>query len=473
MCARRTPPGKRLAMADNTAIPSPASDIRDSINATRSLALNQTTLGEEQFHFLQQIFPHQRDFVVSECGKLSPGNLPLTFSGTFAQLSPWTKVRAEVCLFDTGEGRHVVIRISRPEADTAYAYLSQYSVDPGEPISPDEVAPTTGLGSCVQEISFSPAASHMVFSTLDYTAKGADQSVYPDAWKAEFPVRHVNKGLNFSADITLGEGLHGSLQFMLHGFDNAAPKHRCLISGDEYGPRFRLTRALTGSLTIAPLRLNLTGTSIGLPLARPLGAPLWPHILVEGTVIVDTIAVEVTAALHTYFPELSLSFTGFPSLGQLITHVGLSLNSLPVPLSQMLDVTLSTLTIVLNLNEKSVSEISFSLTTKGDIDLIKDVISLKPTLTMQIYFPLDAEWRSIEGSLKGHWTFEGITFNAELAYPSLQFYAGMDKPVSTKRLLQRLLPGIDLPELSFTKMEIEGNVLAKSFWARIEAEIGS
>src|SRR5271165_6824402 len=238
-------------MTDNALSPTPLSDIRGHIDASRSLTLSETTLGAEQFQLLQQIFPHQKEFVVSDCGNLSSANLPLIFSGTFAQLFPWTKMRAEVCLFDTGEGRHVVIRISRPEADTAYAYLSQYSVDPGEPSSPDEVAPTTGLGSCVQEISFSPAASHMVFSTLDYTAKGADQSVYPDAWKAEFPVRHVNKGLNFSADITLGEGLHGSLQFMLHGFDNAAPKHRCLISGDEYGPRFRLTRALTGSLTIA------------------------------------------------------------------------------------------------------------------------------------------------------------------------------------------------------------------------------
>ena len=123
-------------------------------------------------------------------------NLP-DFFGHVCAAVPLDEGAADVCLFDTGEGRHVVIRISRPEIDTAYAYLSQYSVDPGEPISPNEVAPTTGLGSCVQEIRFSSAVSHMIFSTLDYTAKGAEQSFYPDAWKAEFPVRQVKKGLNF------------------------------------------------------------------------------------------------------------------------------------------------------------------------------------------------------------------------------------------------------------------------------------
>ena len=53
---------------------------------------------------------------------------------------------------------------------------------------------------------------------------------------------------------------------------------------------------------------------------------------------------------------------------------------------------------------------------------------------MQIYHPLDAALRSIEGNLTGQWTFEGITFTTELAYPSLDFYAGMDKgqTVSTK-----------------------------------------
>ena len=60
---------------------------------------------------------------------------------------------------------------------------------------------------------------------------------------------------------------------MFNGFDNAVQKHQCVIGADEYGPWFRLTKAMTGSLTVAPLHLNVTGISIVLPLARPLGVP--------------------------------------------------------------------------------------------------------------------------------------------------------------------------------------------------------
>jgi hypothetical protein len=462
-------------MANHTLGLSPLSDLRAHIDGTRSLTLNETTLGVEQFRFLRQVFPHERDFVLSDCGDLSSTSRPLTFAGTFAQLFPWEKVRAEVCLFDLGGIRHAILRITKPEAAAVYAYLSQFSIAPGEPISRAEVAPTTGLGSYLKAISFSSAASHLIFSTLDCTIEGADQSFYPDAWKPEFPLRQVNQGLNFSADVTLSEGLRGSLPSMLNGLDSINLTHQCLISGDEYGPRFRLTRAITGSLTIAPLQLQLTGTTIVMPLARPLGSRLYPQILAESAVKVGSATVQVTAALHPFYPELSLSFSSFPSLGQLINQVGLKVSFLPVPLSQMLEIKLSTLAVVLNLQEKSVSEISFNLTMASEVKMLRGVVSLKPELTAQIYSLADPELRSVEGRLTGKWTFEGVTFTTELEYPSSDFYASMDpqQKVSSKGLVQRLLPNIDLPALTFTTMQIKGSVLEESFWARIEATIGN
>ncbi|HEY5777827.1 MAG TPA: hypothetical protein VIT00_03770, partial [Terrimicrobiaceae bacterium] len=458
------------------------SDIKGRIEAAKSLIVNETTLGQKQWQFFAQIFPlvpQEQGLNLSNCTIVSSTGNSLTVTGTFARLFPRENVLVDVCLFDAGTARHAVIRIPRPEADTAYAYLSQYSVDPGEPISPKEVAPTTSLGAYVQEISFSSTSKSMVFSTLDFTATGATRSSYPPAWQTDFPVEHVGKGLNFGAEISLDEDLDGFVHSRLAGFAGGRSLHWCLIHADEgasleEGPLFKCTRAMTDKLTVGPLSLNLQGISIVLALARPLGGRIGPRMLVEGTVTVGTTALQVTAAFNYYYSELSLSFTDFPSLGDLLPQVGLSLDSLPVPLSQMLDVRLSTLTIVADLDDKSVAAISFGLSTANDIELIRDVISLKPTLEMQIYAPLDAALRSIEGSLKGQWTFEGITFTTGLAYPSLHFYAGMDQGqrVSTKKLVQRLFPGIDLPELAFTAMEIEGNVLEKSFWARIEAEIG-
>jgi hypothetical protein len=497
---------KGYTSTDNAISPRPLSDIRGDIHPTRPFTLNETTLGAEQFDLLQQLFPHQKDFVVSDCGNLSSANLPLTFSGTFAQLFPWEKVHVDICIFGEGTARHTVLRIAITERESACAYLSQFSINSEEQPSPSEVAPTTALGSHIQNVKFRPAIrdqaiTHMVFSTVDYTENNSHY--YPEAWKTEFPVQQISRGLNFFADITLDDDLDRSLEVMLKGFGGGVPTDRALIDSGDGGPFLRFTRAMTGNLNIKPLRMNLTGTSLLLSLARPLGARSLARILVEGTVTIDTSpGLKVRAEYNSYYPELSLSFEGFPSLKQLLTHAGLKSveDYFPEPLSQMLDIHLSKLTIVFELNgnyqvvpdARSVTGISLELTTpkeKPDIHLIKDLISLKPSLVMNISAPFDEESRSIEGDLKGVWTLEGTKFATQLAFPSLNFYAGMprclkhgvgncqkcgldagQKP-STEKIVPRLLPGIDLPVLTLEAMEIEGNFRDKSFSANIRADI--
>jgi len=68
-----------------------------------------------------------------------------------------------------------------------------------------------------------------------------------------------------------------------------------------------------------------------------------------------------------------------------------------------LDIQLAKLGMVLNLNDKSIPEVSFSLTTQKEIDIIPTIISVKPSLDMQVYAPFEEEFREIEGDLKGIW----------------------------------------------------------------------
>jgi hypothetical protein len=323
----------------------------------------------------------------------------------------------------------------------------------------------------------------MVFSTADFTNKESDSAFYPEAWKKEFPVQQVSKGLNFLADLELNDELDGPLTGRLKG----SKGYQALIDSGEAGPFVTFTRESKGSLDLKPFSLNLTGTGIVLSLVRPMGTRSWPRIFVEGTVTVGAPpGLQVTAEYNLYYPQLLLSFAGFPSLKQLLRHAGLKSveDVFPEALSQMLDLRLSALTIEFelndnyefNLNAKSVSEISFALTTPDDapdIHLIKDIISLKPTLEMNIHAPFDEESRSIEGDLKGTWTLDGVKFTTELSFPSLDFYAGMapSQSVSTEKIVQRLLPGIDLPVVTLQAMEVEGNFSDKSFSADISAEI--
>jgi hypothetical protein len=467
-------------MTDNPG--SPLKDIRESIRTTTSLTLNAEIVGKKPFDLLKRIFPHQKDFVLSKCDNLSPTTLPLTFTGTFAQLFPWQNVPVGVCLFDAGTERHAVLRIPILAPDSAYAFLSQYSVDPDpdEPMPPFEIAPTTGLGDYVQNITFGQAPSHMIFSTLRYTAGDAR---IPDTFAGleELPLAPVGRGLNFAADIRLArhvEYLDEVLRSRLTAFKVSSVPYLCLIQAGEddssaQRPVCKFTRAVEKvEIAAGQVRLGLQGMSIVLALARPAGEYVASRVLLEGWVTVSAKVLHVTAAFDFYFSELSLTFTEFPTLGQLLQEVGLDLGALPVPLAQVMTLTLSELVIGIDLANKSLSSLSFTIGPERNIELMNKFITFKPTLTMQIYSPLKAE-RSFKGSLTGDWTVEGIKFETGVAYPSLHFYARMrEKALSTKGLVQRLMPGVNLPELIFTTMEIEGNVREKTFAAVIEAEIG-
>jgi len=459
--------------------------IKVDIGSEKTLTLDAAILGEAQRQCFAQIFPLPRPqvFTLFGCEIKSSTHGALIIHGTFAQLFPRKNVEADVCLFDSGTARHAVVRIPVPQnADAAFAYLSQYSVDEGDLVDPEKEAPTTSLGEYIENVTFSSTKS-MIFSTFDYTADENARSSYPFAGPEEFPVEHVRKGLNFAADISLDKE-DGDLdefvgaRLVPTGLDFEPPPYWCLVhaydgSSVEQRPVFRFTRPIKNAtlpIVDQKLVLSLEDMSIVLELARPLGGRRGPQILVDGTVKVSSNTLSVTAAFDYYYSQLSLLFRGCPTLGELLSQFNLGLDGLP---DALLSIQLSRLMMLVDLDPTSVSAISFELTTKTDIDLIKGVISLKPTLAMQIDDPFDAELRSFEGSLKGDWTFEDVKFETEVGYPGLWFYAGMKKgeEASTKKLADRLFPGVNLPELTFKNMWIEGSIKERSLSATIEAEV--
>jgi hypothetical protein len=462
---------------------SPLKEIIERIRTTRSLTLDATILGEKQFDLLKRIFPHQKDFVLSNCENLAPTNLSLTFTGEFAELFPWQKVPVEVCFFDQKTERQVLIRISILEVDLVYPFLSQYSVDPGECRSRLEVAPTTGLGDYIRDITFDRTPSYLIFSTFHYhTADG--QAHFPQTFVGleELPLTQVGRGLNFAADIRVAN--HVDLDVILKSrlrptaLKVSPPPYWCLIRSDEgisfeQRPVFKLTRAMEmAELAAGKLRFCPNGVSIGVELAQPRGEHTASQVFLEGTATVSSTPLQVTAAFDYYFSELSLSFTEFPSLIEFLEQVGLEGKFLPWPLSEMPDIKLSNLRFVVDLDRQSLSAISFNLVA-GEISLIKDLITLKPRMGMQIYHPLNTRSRLIEGRLEGQWTLEDVKFTTELTYPGLHFYAGMEKgqEVHLEKIAQRLLPGIALPALKLKTMAVQGGVLEKTFSVEIRAII--
>ncbi|MBS0169983.1 MAG: hypothetical protein JSR62_06475 [Nitrospira sp.] len=202
----------------------------------------------------------------------------------------------------------------------------------------------------------------------------------------------------------------------------------------------------------------------------------------------------IQAELHPYYPELSLSCRNFPSLQEIVNllqsaQVGENRGDtapsvLPEPMTRLLkdvlSIQLSELTVILNLAEPSVSAVSLALATKTPIHLIPGIISIAPTLEMQIYAPFDAKMRSIEGTIAGQWLFgEGaaaVAIETTLSFPDLNFFAGLPekKTLSLKALLTNLKAGIDVgdKDLTITTMEVAGNFSTKSFSAELGVDAG-
>ena len=179
----------------------------------------------------------------------------------------------------------------------------------------------------------------------------------------------------------------------------------------------------------------------------------------------------------SYHPELSLAFRNFPSLKQIIELLEKETENayFPKSLFDLANLRLSILGMTLNLAERSVSEIYFSLTMEKKVALIENVISFQPRLDMRIYAPFDSEFRAIEGELGGTWQLGKTAFETTLYYPDFSFSAGMaanQPPLDFGEVIKSVLSGIELPKpsIKLTGMELWGNFLSKSFSAEISAE---
>ncbi|WP_424094384.1 DUF6603 domain-containing protein [Moorena producens] len=440
--------------------------------ANHELTLNERTLGSDLFSLFKQVFHQQTDFRLTNCKILQAAEDRVNFSGIFVRLFPWKNVNVEFTLFDhstsgIAKQRHSIFRINIPDDYSASTYLSQYNLEPGETVSAEMLIFNPNLEDIIQTIDFSQAA--MVFSSVDYSIVGTENIYYPDSLKALLPVKQVKKGINFSAAISFDNDLSQYLAEVFGGSHDEISTSQGLIYPEEYGIYFQFRRTTPINQAISFLSLEMKGISFALPLTQENDSGI--RILLDGTVKIKNSRFNITAGFDPYYRGLTLSIDDFPSLNKLIelTDIKSLSDYFTEPLSSMLDIKLSTLEMFLNLTDKSVSQVGFNLTTQDEIQLIENVISIKPTLKMEMYAPFEERFREIEGDLKGIWQLGKTNFETTLYYPSYSFYAGMiqGQSLDMGAVVERILPGIWLPKIQLTKMEVWGNFLSKSFSAEI------
>ncbi len=470
--------------------------ITAQIQQNQSVTLDEATAGASLLAFLQQVFPQQNEFRLTGCQL--PTEPPsgteigtaLTWSGHFQQLFPWNNIRVDLSLFDAPSAgaaapeRQTVFCLTIPSESDAVSYLRH--------------AGARDLEDLISTIRFD--VQPMLFSSIEYSRLSKDDhTFYPDWCATQWSKARVRKGLNFQVQGALDDGLAGYVWELLQQHDGVEPSRAgadtlsALIAAGEQGPYVLFSGHIPdAAVQCGSLQLKLTGIHLRLPLGEEKG--LGVQIGFDGAVMIGSRALIVQAELHPYYPELSLVCRDFPSLQEIVTLIQSGQLAetradttpavLPEPLTRLLQdllrIHLSELTVVVNLSERSVSALSLVVGIQEPIQVIPGIISLVPTLAMQIYAPFDATMRAIEGTIAGQWLFgEGpakVAIQTTLSVPALDFFAGLPEKqtLSLKALLTHLNAGIELgdKDLTITTMEVAGNYSTKSFSAQLGVDAG-
>jgi hypothetical protein len=463
-------------------------DIQRRLSATRDLLVDETVVGAGCFGDLKNLFRQQSAFTLLDCElPVTDGaGTYLTLKGRCDTLFPWVGNIAgsrniSLTLLDCptktrGTERHAALAISLVNPDL-YPLLGRYSEQRSE-----------DLDYLLAGIAARPGAGEpqVVFSSTD-TASLKGELAEPLKNLANlFPGKTLQRGINFAADVTLGDDwLEYAGQILRQSGSGPGGYGVIYLKGEEKKPYLQFTYQLSGELEMMSgssriLAMKAAEASFDVPLL-----PVWDddeagaEIFLGGRVALgkDAIGFDVTANVGARYGEVALAIKNFPSLSKLVELAGEAELKAYFPdlLAQLFDIQLSELALVLNISggSPSVSQIRCALTT-GELNLVPGVLSLRPSGAIRINAPFDAANRDIEGELKVDGKIGNTEVEGSIAFPSYAFHAGMKsgQSVSLLDIGKAIAPDLDLSQINFaqislTELDLSGDLFGGSFAAQI------
>jgi uncharacterized protein DUF6603 len=441
----------------------------------KELALSEEVLGPDLFRRVSRLL-NTRDLRLCNCMLSESDESHVRLTAQMPSVFGFNNITTDFSLFErpsarTGTVRNCVFGIEMPAAATVYSYLGQYGGDHG---SPGSTAVTTMLANYFRAIAFE--GRMMVFSSIDYTQLENKDAFYPEVYRTHIPASQVKAGMNFLAKIAYQEAasvfadVFETDSTFQERMQTESRNQPVVVAPVEQGVSVIVDKNVGLELGLGPISLSLDIIRVSLPVVTIEESQ--SQIGFIGSLKIADRGLKITAEFCPYYDDFSVSFWDFPSLKGMMGLLGQKARDayFPEPLSSLLSVKLSRVGMALNLTKKTVRGVSLSLRTDEAIPLIENIIRFAPELEIGIDYPLDERRRAIQGELRGIWQFGKTKFRTALYYPSFNFCAGMKEgeTLDVGAVLTHILSGIDFaPRLTFTRMEVYGNFLSKSFSAEI------
>jgi hypothetical protein len=476
------------------------SDLKDLIQTTEELILSEEVIGQANFNSLRLLLPRLTDFRLTSAQIIQEGDNHLKFEASLMHVD---QVEATFYLFDLGPEpeRHVIFHFQTASGQSvsAYVFLSQYSLDADEPLpESEELAPYSPILELIQNVQFLPQEESAVilFSSLDLSSPPPDKLNFLDSLGDLFTPTEIEIGLNFQTQVTLEDHLNDFLDTMLGGSFTEADVWMGRIHAAGEMPLFTIRQRNAPGKTKRLIDLEEFNFTLDLilpdwRLVLPLTdeAKVAPELTVKGTAsFSEAEGFAIQADVDLYYQVLSLSFSQFPSLRRVLSLVDPEIADefFPEALSSMLDVTLSTLGIAIDLPQSDIVHIDLQVIKEDQLRLLSfsadngpedNGLAIEPMLELRLSSPFDNAYRSITGRVQGRWHLGQTEFDTQISIPHYVFSVRMvenqtveNQTVDNNALFNQILPDIhDLPPLSFSTVEFNGDLLTKNIFALLKA----
>lgn len=115
--------------------------------------------------------------------------------------------------------------------------------------------------------------------------------------------------------------------------------------------------------------------------------------------------------------------------------------------------------------------LEFTIATSHPWTIIDDKLSVSPVLMFRIENPFDAQTRLTTLEIIGIWRVGQTTFHVYAAplNGDIVAYMAPGETLDVDALVQQMLPGVALPEVTLVNMSLEANYLDKTFYMALEA----
>lgn len=457
----------------------PLQDLKQDVLALKALELSRRVLGPEVYDLLDSLLLLDDDLLLIKCAvrDAAPGVLEVT--GLLEGFPSLGRVPIFLWLMDLTLNpvrpveRHCLFKLELPEVYKFREFLEDFGADPDAAKAVQDGTAQGGSTLALRSANFDGRA--LVFCSFTFGLDRYQAVLCPPEITAVIPSAEIHAGLNFMGRARLDAMLGAAVNslFPQRGLDDEFT-FQGRIRAPMGAPVLTLSRSVDVQTSVGGTSLTLDRFSLEFAV-EDFGEAA-PALSFEGSIQTGGFTASVLARLDLASERLGLSLkhrhAPLSSPQQFATSAGVDNlgQYFPGSMANLGGMSLVELAMEMSLSPLSIDAIRLVIATEKPVSIIDGVITVQPLLELQVTAPFDASNRSVYAVLFGQWTLGTTPFNVMLSLPDFEFATtmGAGHSLDMAAVVEKLLPGVDLPQIQLMDLEVNGSFKEQRFDATLD-----